>query len=357
MHMANELLSPAVAVGGYVVAGGTVALAARKLRDHLGTELVPLMGVMGAFVFAAQMINFTLPAMAGTSDHLIGTVLLAVLLGPHAAIIAMTGVLIVQCLIFQDGGLLALGTNVINMGILPAYVGYGLWRVMIGRPAKLTVGRLIPAVWSAAFVAVALGAAAVCVEVAWSDRLTIPIGKFSMVMVGVHLISGAIEGTITCVVLVALYRLYPNFAPKELNWHGPRLERGRALAAIAIVALVVAGAVSWFASPYADGLEFAVYEKTYENTPERVKTDNTVAGKVDELQAQYALLPDYGKRSAPLGDPPQKNNETEKAGAVDNSWPNVSVWTSVSGLFGLGLTMIVIQLLARAIRRGDVQTS
>src|SRR5688572_5314174 len=113
MHMANELLTPAVAAGFIVLAGVALSLASRRVGAAFDPAKVPLMGVLGAFVFAAQMINF--PILPGTSGHLGGGVLLAILLGPHAASLVMASILIVQCLIFQDGGILALGTNIVNM--------------------------------------------------------------------------------------------------------------------------------------------------------------------------------------------------------------------------------------------------
>ena len=122
MHMANELLSVPVAAGTILLASGGIVAVARKAKQTLTNEKLPLMGVLGAFVFAAQMVNF--PILTGTSGHMVGAVLLAILLGPHAAAIVMASIVIVQCLIFQDGGLLALGCNVINMGLVPAYLGY-----------------------------------------------------------------------------------------------------------------------------------------------------------------------------------------------------------------------------------------
>lgn len=345
MHMANELLSGEVALGTYVVAGGALAFAAHRLRARLSSELVPLMGVMGAFIFAAQMINFTLPSMAGTSDHLIGTVLLAILLGPHAALIAITGVLVVQCLIFQDGGLLALGANVINMGVLPAYVGYGIWRVLIGRPEKLTIGRLVPVTWAAGFVGVTLGAVAVCVQVALADRLSIPVATFSSAMVVVHLLSGAIEGAITCVVLVWLYRIYPELSHIPLAHHGRRWELRSVVGALGIAAVVIGGFVSWFASVHPDGLEWALARGGSRHAVAEVaKPADDLVRKIDELQAGLSPLPDYSK---PAGE----------AEAADATWPNVNFWTSVSGLVGLVVTMVLIYAVSSLIRRdGRVQT-
>jgi cobalt/nickel transport system permease protein len=126
--MANELLSIPVATGTLAIAAGGIAVICRKAGKLLEPEKLALMGVLGAFVFAAQMVNFQLPLMPGTSGHLLGAVLLAIILGPHAAAIVLSSVVIIQCLIFQDGGLLALGCNIINIAIVPTYLGYELYR-------------------------------------------------------------------------------------------------------------------------------------------------------------------------------------------------------------------------------------
>lgn len=330
MHMANELLSPAIAAATGLVAAGGIAGAARRIRDKADTSLVPLMGVLGAFVFAAQMINFTLPALPGTSDHLIGTTLLAVLLGPSAAVITMTGVLVVQCLIFQDGGLLALGANVINMGLLPAYGGYAIWRVLLPGQDTVPLGRMLPAVWTAAFVAVTLGAVGVCIQVGLSQRLTIPLAKFSAAVIGVHFLSGAFEGLITGAVLVFLYRLYPNLPRRPVDLGQRTLSVKGLLPTLGVLALVIGGVVSWFASPYADGLEWAIAGET-------LKPKTTLAEAVDRVQDRYTPLPDYNRRGA------------DTAPAESERWPNVHVWTSLSGLLGVGVTLAVIGVVGKVL--------
>lgn len=117
MHMANELLSVPVAAGTLVIAAGGLGIICKKAKQVVSSDKMALMGIMGAFIFAAQMVNIQLPAMPGTSGHMVGAVLLAIILGPHAGAVVISSVVIVQCLIFQDGGLLALGCNIINMGI------------------------------------------------------------------------------------------------------------------------------------------------------------------------------------------------------------------------------------------------
>ncbi|MGD0586713.1 MAG: energy-coupling factor ABC transporter permease, partial [Oryzomonas sp.] len=125
MHMADALLSPAVGGTMCAVSGAAIAYCSAKVRTGLDDRKVPLMGVLGAFLFAAQMINFTIPA-TGSSGHLGGGLLLSILLGPYAAFLTISSVLMVQALFFADGGLLALGCNIFNMGFIPAFLVYPL---------------------------------------------------------------------------------------------------------------------------------------------------------------------------------------------------------------------------------------
>ena len=125
MHMADALLSPAVGGTMWAASSGTIAYCSAKMRKELDDRNVPLMGVIGAFLFAAQMINFSIPG-TGSSGHLGGGLLLTILLGPHAAFLTIASVLVVQALFFADGGLLALGCNIFNLGFFPAFVAYPL---------------------------------------------------------------------------------------------------------------------------------------------------------------------------------------------------------------------------------------
>ncbi len=125
MHMADALLSPAVGATFWAGTLGTIAYCSKKLKENMDEKLIPLMGVLGAFIFAAQMINFTIPG-TGSSGHLGGGMILAIILGPYAAFIVMASVLTVQALFFADGGLLALGCNIWNLGIYPCFIAYPL---------------------------------------------------------------------------------------------------------------------------------------------------------------------------------------------------------------------------------------
>ena len=125
MHMADALISPAVGGTMWAASAGLIGYCSKKLKDDLDDRKIPLMGVVGAFIFAAQMINFTIPG-TGSSGHIGGGMILAILLGPHAAFLTMASVLFIQALFFADGGLLALGCNIFNLGFFPCFLAYPL---------------------------------------------------------------------------------------------------------------------------------------------------------------------------------------------------------------------------------------
>ena len=137
MHMADALISPAVGGTMWAASAGLIAYCSKKVRDDVDDIKIPLMGVAGAFIFAAQMINFTIPG-TGSSGHLGGAMILAVLLGPYAAFLTMASILTVQALFFADGGLLALGCNIFNLGFFPCFIAYPfIYKLIVGeKPVK-----------------------------------------------------------------------------------------------------------------------------------------------------------------------------------------------------------------------------
>ena len=199
MHIPDGLLSLPVCAGTGVAAVLGVGLAVRLGTRALGDRQVPLMGVMGAFVFAAQMIN--VPVAAGTSGHLMGGALLTALLGPHLAALVLTCVLVVQALLFQDGGVLALGANVLNMAIVGPYVAAAVFAVA----RRGTVG-LFLAGWLSVLIAAVLASA----ELALSG--TVPFGPVVTAMGLTHAIIGILEGALTVAVVRFLLRVRPDLA-------------------------------------------------------------------------------------------------------------------------------------------------
>jgi len=190
VHLPDGILSPPVWIAGDLLAAGAVGVCAARVKGRLTESRVPLMGVMGAFVFAAQMINFPVPG--GTSGHLLGGVLLAVLLGPAAASLVMFCVLLVQALLFQDGGLTVLGPNLINMGLVATLGGWALVRLLAGRANGL---RRDLAIFAACWLTVVAGALLAGFEIWLSGHA--PLGPVLLTMGGVHALIGIGEGLIS----------------------------------------------------------------------------------------------------------------------------------------------------------------
>jgi cobalt/nickel transport system permease protein len=247
MHIPDGFLDTRTAAVTAALAVVGVALALRRTRQTVAPRRVPLVGLAAAFVFAAQMLNF--PVAAGTSGHLIGSVLVAVLLGPAAAAVVMTAVLILQCFMFADGGVTALGANVLNLALLPSFLGYGIYRLLRGVVAPGERGLLLSAGF-AAWCSTVIAALACAVELSAAGvvgiRLAVPA------MAGVHMLIGLGEATITMLVLVAVMRSRPELLEAATTAAGST-RRSRWLALGTLAALV---ALAPFASSLPDGLEF-----------------------------------------------------------------------------------------------------
>ncbi len=196
MHIPDGFLNVATVATTYAVSAGGVGNAVRVANKKLGEKQVPLMGILAAFIFAAQMLNF--PIAGGTSGHVIGAALAAILLGPWAGVLIMSCVLIAQCLIFQDGGLLALGANIFNMGIVASFSGYYIYRLINSLMGSDRRGALVGG-FAAAWGSVFLASIFCALELAVSGAS--PIGVVLPAMAGVHALIGIGEGLITAAVL------------------------------------------------------------------------------------------------------------------------------------------------------------
>jgi cobalt/nickel transport system permease protein len=215
MHIPDGFLSPGVAAAAGVVAVAAIAYGLRVANVDLDESRVPLLGVIAAFIFAAQMLNF--PIAGGTSGHFLGATLAAVLLGPWLACLVMAVVLFVQAFAFADGGVSALGANILNMGILGALLaGYAVVAVQKVLPHTRTA--FLGTVGVVAWLAVMTGAAATSFELAISD--TVPLGTVLPAMLGVHTLIGIGEAVITVSAVAAVLAARPDLvalAPKELK--------------------------------------------------------------------------------------------------------------------------------------------
>lgn len=207
MHMADALVSPIVAGTMYTCSAAVAIYSGNKVKVENDLKKVSAMGVMGAFVFATQMINFTIPG-TGSSGHLCGGMLLAVILGPYAAFCTMIGILMIQCLMFADGGLLALGANIWNMAFYGCFIGYFfIWRPLT--KAEITKKRIIIASILGCILTLQLGAFSVTLETLSSGITMLPFSIFVGVMQPIHLAIGLIEGLITAAVLIFVFEARP----------------------------------------------------------------------------------------------------------------------------------------------------
>jgi len=334
MHMADALLSPSVGLCFMALSGGALVYSARKLREEDDERKTALMGVLGAFVFAAQMINFTIPG-TGSSGHLVGGVLLIMLLGPYAAFITLTSVLIVQALFFADGGILALGCNVWNMAFYPAFVGWPIYRLLVSKnPSRLRISLaavVIPVI------TLQMGALTVVLQTALSGRSELPFDKFILLMSGIHLPIGLIEGLVTAAVINFVFQIRPEAVQAALAPEGkpaPKLSLRPLLFALAVITLLAAGILSRFASSNPDGLEWSV-NKVY-GSGELPAPEKGIIARIAKLQEKTAFLPDYDFKSG-------MNPKQEKSGAEAGS--PVSAGTSLSGIVG---SLIVLGMVGLA---------
>jgi len=207
VHIPDGFLDLQTSIATGVISAGTVAYASYAIRRRVAPEKIPLLGVAGAFVFAAQMINF--PVAGGTSGHLLGAALVAILLGPWAAVLVMTAVLVIQCFVFQDGGALALGANVLNMGVVGALLGYvtyaGIGKISPHVSVRYTAAFL--AAWVAVMAGAFLCSCELIISGTAASQVVLPA------MLGVHTLIGVVEGIITVGALALVRRSRPDIWP------------------------------------------------------------------------------------------------------------------------------------------------
>lgn len=282
MHMADALLSPAVGLGLYAVTGVALVISARKLKPELqnNPSLMALMGVLGAFVFAAEMVNFSIPG-TGSSGHLGGAMLLAIILGPWAGFVVVASFLLIQALFFGDGGLLAWGANAFNLGVMSCFVIYPLvYRPLAGDGSQRK--RVTLAVIVSCTLSMASAALGVTVETELSGITTIPFMPFMMLMVPVHLVIGLVEGVITAAILSYVARTQPDLLQRQsmpaTPWRSGRTLMGGFL----LAAVLTGGVLTWFSSRAPEGVEWAL------NGMGHAKALEVAAG--DGLKSQLAHI-------------------------------------------------------------------
>ena len=342
MHMADALISPAVGGAMWAATAGLIGYSAKKLKEKADDRKIPLMGVLGAFIFAAQMINFSIPA-TGSSGHLGGGMILAILLGPYAAFLVTASVLIVQALFFADGGLLALGCNIFNLGLFPCFVAYPLiYRKIAGddpTQGKIMFGSLIGAI-----VGLQLGAFGVVFETVFSGISELPFRTFVLLMQPIHLAIGIVEGLVTATVVTFVWKARPEIL--SVAKHSVSIGKiaiRRVLLGLLVVAAITGGALSWFASSNPDGLEWAMFKTA---GTEELENHENMHVSLAEIQEKTAFLPDYGFK--------QRESEAEIEVETKTSWPSVNAGTSTSGLIGGALTLLMVVLIGLGLKRHKI---
>jgi cobalt/nickel transport system permease protein len=320
-------------------AAGLIAYSARKVTAEMDERKAPLMGVMGAFVFAAQMINFTIPG-TGSSGHLGGGMMLSILLGPYAAFLTIASVLVVQALVFADGGLLALGCNIVNLGLFPAFICYPLIYKRLA-PAQASPRRVMAAALISSVIALQLGALGVVLVTILSGRSDLPFGTFALLMLPIHLPIGVVEGLATAAVVGFVQRARPEVlvAAAEGSRLGPSSLK-RLLVGMTALAAMVAGVLSWFASTHPDGLEWSLFKAT--GSAELVAPAGGLHEELSRIQEQTAVMPDYALVEGEATD--------AEAPAATSGWKARAAGTSVAGLVGGAITLGLVTAIGLAVR-------
>ncbi len=342
MHMADALISPAVGATMWAATAGLIGYCSKKAGQDPDDRKIPLMGVIGAFIFAAQMINFTIPA-TGSSGHLGGGMILAVLLGPHAAFLTMASVLTVQALFFADGGLLSLGCNIFNLGFFPCFIGYPLIYKSIVKE-KTSSGAIMAGAVLSSVIGLQMGAFSVVLETFFSGISELPFAPFAVLMQSIHLAIGLVEGFTTAAVVIFVWKSRPEILSDSLllkEVKGYSIQK--LLIGFAAAAVITGGSLSWFASSHPDGLEWSMLKVS--GKEELTVHDKGLYSSLEAIQEKTAFLPDYGFKTKESHDGEKAREET----------PAVNPGTSVSGLVGglltLGLSVFIGFMVKR--RKND----
>lgn len=318
MHAPDGFLNAGTAVATGALSAGAIGASLRQMRTTLKDKQVPLAGLSAAFIFAAQMFNF--PVAAGTTGHLLGGALAAVLLGPFTGAVVVAVVVIVQAFAFADGGLTALGYNVLNMAVVTAFGGYGVFQSLRRVLPASTTG-VVVATGIAAGLSVPLSAMAFAIEWLFGATAPVPFDTVFGAMVGVHLLVGLGEGLISALAVGAVLAARPDLVNGARDLHRTQLAahpkigmRGFVIGA-GLAALVFAAVVSQFAAPDLDGLERVAQDQGFIASAR----DHTLAG---------GPFADYATRG--LG------NET--------------LSLAVAGIVGVVITLLVVIGIVYAVR-------
>lgn len=243
LHIPDGFLSITISIIFWLITIILLTAATRKTQGELGERQIPLMGVMAAFIFAGQMINF--PVLGGTSGHLLGGALAAIVLGPWAGMLVMAAVVGLQALLFQDGGLVVMGANIFNMGLLTVLIGYGLYRGVAGRNRGLRLAVAGLGAW----LSVVAGALVTALQL-WLSG-TSPLTVVLPAMLGVHALIGIGEALITVAALTFITQTRPDLLEAE----AVKARGGRGWVVVGLIITLIVVLFSPMASGNPDGLE------------------------------------------------------------------------------------------------------
>lgn len=289
MHMADGLISVNIGVIFMIISVIMIGFSIKKINQEHDDHKIPLMGVMGAFVFAAQMINFMIPG-TGSSGHIGGGIILCLILGQYPAFLSLSSVLIIQCLFFGDGGLLALGCNIFNMGVLPCFVAYPL----IVKPIlkkNLSSSRILFTSILGVVIGLEMGAFAVVLQTLASNITELPFISFVVLMLPIHLAIGLIEGLITSAVVLYVLKDKREIIDNALNdQQFSKIKIKKQVITFALLALLTGGGLSLYASSNPDGLEWSIEGVTGVG---EVEASGSTKDALAKVQSATSFLPDY----------------------------------------------------------------
>ncbi|MFD7457554.1 MULTISPECIES: energy-coupling factor ABC transporter permease [unclassified Streptomyces] len=334
MHVPDGFINAPISVATGVVAAGAVAVSLRGARRELDERTAPLAGLVAAFVFAVQMLNF--PVAAGTSGHLLGGALAAILVGPYTGVLCISVVLLMQGILFADGGLTALGVNITDMAVVTVVVAYAVFRGLV-KVLPRTRRSVTAASFAASLLSVPAAALAFTLLYWIGGTTDVSIGKVATAMVGVHVLIGIGEAAITALTVGAVIAVRPDLVygardlrnPLKLRVGGELVDAPAPEAAAPVRAshrkvwlgglaasLVLAGFVSFYASADPDGLE-------------KVAADHGIDEKAKEHAAAGSPLADYGVEDV---------DDARLSGGL-------------AGVIGVGVTVVAGSAVFWAVRR------
>jgi cobalt/nickel transport system permease protein len=328
----------------WVVSTKVASNSINKVKMELDDAKIPMMGVMGAFVFASQMINFSIPG-TGSSGHIGGGMLLAAILGPYAGFLAMTAILTIQALFFADGGLLALGCNIFNLGFYTCFIAYPyIYKKILNK--GYSTARIIGASTLASIIGLQLGAFSVVAQTMLSGKIELPFVTFTILMQAIHLAIGIVEGLITAAVINFVWKARPELLEGASKYSASyKISFNRIIMLFVISAVVIGGILSWYASANPDGLEWSLYNASGK---EELENSSWLHQKLEVVQSKIAVLPDYGFRTS-----------AEVSGQQDSLV--VQGGTSTAGVVGVLFTIllasgagIIIRLITRKYNNNKV---